>query len=479
MSNRAEQPQGESAAVAPIRDLAKLRALACKLHQEKRLPEAVGAYQAYLAARPGDAGIWSNLGVALRAQAKLRAAALCYRRALEIEPGEPSYLGNLGNVLKDLDEIEDSIAVQREAVAQKPDDVRLRYNLGLAYREGADFEAALESFDAAIVMNPEDPHMQWDRALALLHLGRFEEGWQAYEWRWKIGELPPPSFRAPAWRGEDLEGKRILLTPEQGFGDTLLVSRLIPQVKARGATVWMECKPPLWRLFAGVAAIDRLAAPGALKEGFDYHCSLMSLPGILGVTHRTAPPPLTLAVPPVARKKARRLLAPAGDRFKVGIVWSGSVTYKGNRKRAAGLERFLDLAGVPGVQLYSLYKGPLEGQLKEQGAAGLVVDLGGQDEDLADTAAAIELLDLVIMTDSAVAHLTGTLGRPIWNLLSYSPYWLYGARGETTPWYPSMRLYRQPAPGDWDSVFARVRVDLDAAAAAKRAGAKRAGAKAG
>lgn len=472
MSKRAKQSGGKPS--APIRDLAKLRALACKLHQEKRLAEAVGAYQAYLTARPKDAGIWSNLGVALRSQTRLRAAALCYRRALEIEPGEPSYLGNLGNVLKDLDEIEESISVQREAVAQRPRDVRLRYNLGLAYREAADFEMALETFDAAIAMKPEDPHMQWDRALALLHLGRFEEGWKAYEWRWKIGELPPPGYEAPAWRGEDLDGKRILLFPEQGFGDTILVSRLIPQVKARGATVWLECKPPLQRLFAGVDAIDRLVAPGTLKDGFDYHCSLMSLPGILQVTTETAPSPLTLSVPPAARKKARRLLAPAGDRFKVGIVWSGSVTYKGNRKRAAGLDRFLELAAVPGVQLYSLYKGPLEPQLKEEGAGALVVDLGGQDEDLADTAAAIEQLDLVIMTDSAVAHLTGTLGRPIWNLLSYSPYWLYGAQGETTPWYPSMRLYRQPAPGDWDSVFARVREDLEAAAAAKRASVPRA-----
>lgn len=472
MSKQAKQPDGESGAAAPIRDLAKLRALACKLHQEKRLDEAVGAYQAYLAARPNDAGIWSNLGVALRAQTRLRAAALCYRRALEVEPGEPSFLGNLGNVLKDLDELEESIAVQRKAVAQKPDDVRLRYNLGLAYREAADFEKALEAFDAAIALNPKDPHMQWDRALALLHLGRFGEGWAAYEWRWRIGELPPPDFKVPAWRGEDLDGKTILLTPEQGFGDTILVSRLIPQVKARGATVWLECKPPLLRLFDGVAGIDRLVAPGSLKDGFDYHCSLMSLPGLLRVTHDTVPPPAALSVPSAAREKARRLLAPAGDRFKVGIVWSGSVTYKGNRKRAAGLERFMDLAAVPGVQLYSLYKGPLEPQLKEQGAGGLVVDLGGQDEDLADTAAAIEKLDLVIMTDSAVAHLTGTLGRPIWNLLSYSPYWLYGPTGETTSWYPSMRLYRQPAPGDWDSVFARVHADLTAAAAAKQAGAK-------
>ena len=468
MSNQAKQPDGESGTAAPSCDLAELRAQALEQHVAGRLDEAVGAYRTYLTARPEDATIWHNLGVALRAQSRLRASALCHRRALEIEPGSPTFLGNLGNVLRDLDELEEAIDVHRQAVARKPDDARLRHDLGRAYYEAADFEKALETFDAAIALNPKDPRLQSDSALALLHLGRFHEGWKAYEWRRRAFKSPPRP--APAWLGEALDGKTILLTPEQGLGDTILVSRLIPQVKARGATVWLECKPPLRRLFAGVEGIDRLVAPGSLKEGFDCHCLLMSLPGILQVTHKTVPPPLALTVPRQAQEKARRLLAPAGDRFKVGIVWSGSVGYKGNRKRAAGLERFMDLAAVPGVQLYSLYKGPLEAQLDEQGAGALVVDLGGQDEDLADTAAAIELLDLVIMTDSAVAHLTGTLGRPIWNLLHYSPYWLYGTTGETTPWYPSMRLYRQPAPGDWDSVFARVRGDLEAAAAAKRAG---------
>ncbi len=157
----------------------------------------------------------------------------------------------------------------------------------------------------------------------------------------------------------------------------------------------------------------------------------------------------------------RNLIEPHGQgRLRVGVVWSGSVTFKGNRHRAASIERFLSLAGVPNVQLYSLQKGPLERQLQESGAEGLMVDLGGRLEDFSETAAAVQQLDLVVMTDSSVAHLCGSLNEPVWNLLNYVPYWFYMQDGGDCPWYPSMTLYRQPAFGDWDSVFEKVREDL-------------------
>jgi hypothetical protein len=471
-----ELPAAEPGAPMPaVRDPDKLRQLACKLHQDGRGDEALAAYQAYLLVRPGDATIWSNLGVLLRTRDKLEAAAQCYRKALELQPGDVSYLGNLGNVLKDLDDIEGSLTAHRAAVAAQPDDVRLLYNLGLAYREAARYQDALGVINRAIAMQardpnaPADPHKRWDRALALLHLGRYREGWLDYEARWFIGEIKRPAYRQPIWDGKPLDGKTILIYPEQGFGDTILASRFLPQVKAKGATVILECKPPLRRLFTGLAGVDRLAELNETRVGFDCHCSLMGLLGRLDVTTETIAPPPRLTVPQSARDKAKRWLSPAGNRFKVGIVWSGSTTFKGNRKRATSLDRFLDLAALPGVQLYSLYKGPLEPELKEAGAEPLIVDLGSRVEDLADSAAVVEQLDLVLMTDSAVAHLAGSLGRPVWNLLCYAPYWLYGPTGDTTPWYPSMRLIRQPVPGDWDSVFARVKTDL-AAAAAKQAG---------
>lgn len=451
-------------------DLPKLRAAAAKLHKEGRNDEAIEAYTAYLQRRPDDGGIWSNLGVALRREQKFLASAVCYRRALEVSTEDSSYWGNLGNVLKDLDEIEPALEAHRRAVELNPDDLQLLYNYGIAYRDGGRFAEALEVFDRCLKIDPEHANLNWDRALALLHLERFEEGWAAYEWRWKIGELQKPKYSAPEWQGEDLNGKTILLFPEQGFGDTLLVTRFIPQLKARGATVILECKDRLQRLFTGMEGVDRLVDIKSLNTGFDYYCSMMSLPGRLGATLENLPAPVALNIPESSRAKAEALLAPAGERLKVGIVWSGSITYKGNLKRSVSIERFLHLARTPGVQLYSLYKGPLEHELTESGASAVIVDLGSKDEDFADAAAIINGLDLVVMTDSAIAHLTGTLGRPMWNLLAYSPYWLYLPEGERTPWYPSMRLYRQPGPGDWDAVFERVQSDLEAAVAAKRAG---------
>ena len=463
-------PAQRAAEGAELRSLDKLRATANHLHKEKKLAEAVAAYEAYLLRRPQDARVWSNLGVALRKLKHFEASEACYRRALEIQPGAADYLGNLGNVLKDLDRLDESLDAHRQALAQLPDNLDLRFNYGLALRESGQFEAAIKEFDVCVQRAPDVAKYHWDRSLALLHVGRMAEGWESYRWRWQIGELPLPPYETPEWLGEDLSGKTILLFPEQGFGDTILAVRFIPLLKARGATVILECKPALRRLFSGLEGVDRMIEPKSLMTGFDYHCSLMSLPGLLGADPRNLPPLPRLHIPQMAREKMRPFLRLAGDRFKVGFVWSGSVTFKNNRKRSVTADRFLQLAKVPGVQLFSLQKGPREEDLKELGAGPLIIDIGKRVEDFAETAAVIDELDLVIMTDSSVAHLTGSLRKPLWNLLCYVSYWVYGEEGETTPWYPSMRIVRQPRAGDWDSVFDRVARNLAKAVEAKQAG---------
>ena len=455
-----------------IRDPRQLRALANRLLKDGRLPEAIAAFEAFLLRFPQDATSWSNLGVTLRKQGALHAAEAAYRRALELHPDDAAFLGNLGNVLKDLDRLDEAIDLHRRAIEARPDDFLLIFNHGLALREAGRFEEALEVFDRCVAQDPESAKYQWDRALALLHLGRMKEGWAAYGWRWKIGELPAPEYQALPWQGEPLAGKSILLYPEQGFGDTILATRFLSALKALGPSeVILEVKPPLRRLFAGLEGVDRMIEPKSELSGFDFHCSLMDLPGRFEAGVGPLPPLPRLRVPQAARDKIHPILACAGERFKVGVVWSGSVTFKNNRKRAVGVERFLELAKLPGLQLYSLQKGPTQAELKEAGGGALIVDLGRHIEDFAETAAAVEALDLVIMTDSAVAHLVGSLGRPVWDLLNHTPYWVYGMTGEHTPWYPSMRLFRQPRPSDWDPVFAEVAEALMQAVEAKKAGA--------
>ena len=454
-----------------IRDLGQLRGLANRLIKENKLREAVAAYEAYLLRRPGDANGWSNLGVALRKLGCLDAAQATYHRAIELKPDDPAFHGNLANVLKDMDRIDEAVEAHKAAMERRPGDLQLLFNYGLALREGGRFEQALEVFDQCLAQEPESAKFNWDRALALLHLGRMKEGWEAYHWRWHIGELPTPPYKAERWTGQPLAGKSILLYPEQGFGDTILAARFIPQLAALNPDqIIMECKPPLQRLFSEIAGIDRFIEPKSQLSGFDYHCSMMELLVRFEAGVEPLPPPTKLHVPAETRSKWSRFIGLSGERFKVGVVWSGSVTFKNNRKRSVSPGRFLELAKLPGLQLYSLQKGPLEKELHEVGGGALMIDLGSRVQDFADTAAAVEALDLVIMTDSSVAHLVGSLGRPVWDLLNYTPYWIYGLKGATTPWYPSMRIFRQPTPMDWDSVFAEVKEALAEAIAAKAAG---------
>ncbi len=464
-------PVAAPPAAAPPPSSGSRREAALAAQTAGRLEEAVGLYRQHLERQPADDIAWSSLGVALRRLGRFPASAVAQRRAAELKPSEGTYWSNYGNALKDCDRLDEAVAAHRHAVGLNDRQASWWHNLGVALREAALFQESLEAFERAIRLAPQQDSYRWDRAVMLLHLGRWEEGWIAYEWRYRLGELPERSKEVPRWLGEPFAGKRLLLHPEQGFGDTLFAARYLPQVKARGGEVVLLAKPALLRLLQGVPGADQvLPLEGGTAPSFDYTASLMDLMRVFLPRPETAPPPVRLTIPPAAQDKARRWLAPLEGRFKVGVVWSGSVTFKNNRRRATAVERFLPLGEIPGVSLVSLQKGPRERDLEESGAAGVMLDLGRRVEDFAETAAVIAALDLVVMTDSSVAHLCGSLGTPVWNLLNFVPYWLYGEAAERTPWYPSMRLYRQPALGDWDSVFARVQADLEEAVLAKAEG---------
>lgn len=441
-----------------------------RFQQAGRLDEAIRVYEGLVAERPEWVAAWSNLGVALRASGRRAAALACYRRAAEIDPHQPGVLGNLGNLLKDLDLFEEAVTLLRGAVAQEPANPHTHRNLGLALKEAGELEAALEALDEACRLDPSAPAQRFERALLLLQLGRFREGWVGYESRWELPEMQAQARNIPRWQGEPFPGRTLLVEPEQGFGDSILASRYLAAAKQRGGTVVLACKPALRRLLEQVEGVDRVVAHGADVPEADLHCPIMSLPGIFETTLDSIPAPARLCPAHGARDRLAPLLARAGERFRVGVVWSGSLTFKGNRRRAVPVERFLELARQPGLQLYSLQKGSLESELVAKGAGAAIIDVGGVVSDFAETAAFIEALDLVIMTDSAVAHLTGSLGKPVWNLLASVPSWLYGTEGERTAWYPSMRLFRPRRFGDWDDVFAQVSVALEAAVRSRDAG---------
>jgi Flp pilus assembly protein TadD len=427
---------------------------------ERRHDDAVALAEAVVAAAPRRGDAWNALGVALRASGKPREAIGCYRRALDISPDDGAALANLGNALKDLQRYPEAVALHRRVIARQPDSTAWT-NLGVALHDGGMLVDALAAFEEAIRLNPNNASAQFDRSQVLLRLGRFEPGWAAFEWRWRLPDKPSiPGYQTPVWDGRDLQGT-LLAWPEQGFGDAILSVRFLPALRSRVRRVALGCKPELMRLFSSLPGVDELVAIGSPAPEHAAHVPFMSLPGKIMRSFADLPPPARLHVPPESRARLAPLIAAAGRRLKVGIVWSGSITFKANAQRATGLDRFLSFAEVPGVQLFSLQKGPRAEELSASGARNYVIDIGRHCEDFADTAAAIEQLDLVIMTDSSVAHLAGSLGKPIWNLLPYMPYWLYLDGRSDTPWYPSMRLFRQRAPGDWDPVFAEARQALE------------------
>ncbi len=447
-----------------------LRARCLTLHRQGDLEETVQSYRRYLLVVPKDHAIWSNLGAALRSMGQFEASIAAQYRALELQPRSAGYWSNLGNVYKDLDRFDDSIKAHDRAVKLEPGHASWIHHRAVAKREGGLFKEALVDINQAIRLAPREDSYRWDRAVVLLHLQDYEEGWVGYEWRYKLEHAPAKRSRVPRWLGEEFKGQRLVIHPEQGFGDTILSTRFLPLVKERGGEVILLTKPPLMRLFGKLEGVDRVLPLEGTSPKMQYACSLLDLPRILKISQYNMPPLPRLNIPEQARAKARRILAPGGNRFKVGVIWTGSVTFKNNRKRSTTAHRFMELGSIPGIQLVSLQKGPREDEIDSTYASTVMLDAGRQVDDFAETAAVIEELDLVVMTDSSVAHLCGCLRKPIWNLLNHVPYWMYGWETEDTYWYPSMKLIRQPSPDDWDSVFQRVLRDLPGAVRAKQEG---------
>lgn len=446
-----------------------LFARAGKAYATAQYAEAASLYRQCTAADPTQLSAWMNLASALRRLGHLDASILAAQRASALAPDHAGCLTNLGNTLIDASRIDEGIRTQRRAHALAPDDQLIRRNLAVALREGCLFSEALEHIDALLSQSPDESSLQWERALCLLYQGDYAHGWPAFETRWKLPTMAAHWPQIPHWQGQDIAGQHLLVTEEQGFGDTILCSRYLPVlIKRVGAigSVTLACKKPLHPLLREIAGLHLTTMKEADKtiaadiQTFDCQVTMMSLPGIFKTTLDTIPPPAPLRAADNLLPAIRTALNAAGNRLKVGIVWSGSVTFGNNRKRATTAARFAALAAIPNVEIYSLQKGPRETDLRASGMTAIIHEIGPMLNDFSETAAVLRELDLVIMTDSSVAHLAGSLNVPVWNLLHDCPYWLYLHERNDSPWYPSMRLYRQNTPGDWDELFSRVIDDL-------------------
>lgn len=441
---------------------ATLRTAAIDAHKRGDLAAASDLYARYLSQVPGDAGQWSNLGVLLRNTGRHAMARRVQQRAFELDPDAPAIRNNYANILSDLGDYEQSIALRREILETTPGDLNHLAMIGRCYRGMGKYRAAIAHLEPLTSQYPDEAEFVVQLAFARLGAGDYAQGFKDYRARWRTAELTPRKIPFPQWDGHtDLAGKTVIVLPEQGFGDAVLFNRLLPLLAGRGARVLLFVEKPMLRLFQAVAGADWIGTALPTDEQIDYWVNVMDLP-LLGMDSRAdIPPPTRLHVPADSVARAQGIVAPYADKFRVGVVWTGSMTYKGNAFRSFSHTDFLPLTELSGVQLFSLYKGPALDAYRADASNALIVDAAGTDRDLADCAAMMQQMDLVITSDTATAHIAGSLGLPCWTILHWDPFWVFTHRGAKTPWYPSMRLFRQTSPQDWAAVMGTVRQSLE------------------
>jgi len=437
---------------------------------------------------PHNPEYYYNLGLILATLGQMKNAVTAYQNAINLQPGYSDALNNLGLMLYDQDMLEESVILFQQAIRSKPDLTNAWYNLGMALQAQGRSTEAIEAYDQVLQVSPDSAETHFNRSISLLLTGNFEEGWDEYEWRFrpsgkKMGGVSEKHLMR--WDGASLNQKRLLVNDEQGIGDTLQFIRYLPMLKEQGGTVIFETSKPLQTLLEKFAGLDELVVPssgGMSNIEFDFFVPLMSLPGIFNTNLETIPDRIPYIF---ANNEKVKLWQDRINQhtFNVGIVWAGTPTanygqaglsglehvnlaWAGNpvNKTAASrsnrLEYFRPLSKIPGVQLYGLQKGAGAKQVRQMSAAIDVINLGEKFKDFSDTAGVIENLDLVVTVDTSVAHLAGAMGKPVWVLIPLVPDWRWMLERDDSPWYPSMRLFRQHIRGEWGDVFHRIAYEL-------------------
>jgi tetratricopeptide (TPR) repeat protein len=477
-ATRAEAGYARAAALRPGYAEAHYN-LANLLKARGEAAAAIGHLRDAVAARPDMRDALFNLANLLQDDGQLDAAVETWRRLLALAPDHAEALVSLANAQQQQGRLAEALATYRRALAVKPTLPEAHYNYANTLQDDGQIGLALEHYGRAVALRPDYAEAHWNRSLALLATGDLAAGWPEYEWRWRRRYSAPlvRRFDRPLWRGQDLTGQRILLHAEQGLGDTLQFCRYLPLVAARRpASIVLEVPPPLLGVMVDSLAGDGIEIvpmdpgfPGGDGlPAFDVHCPLMSLPLAFGTTLDSIPgaTPYLRANPAKAAAWQRRL---ADDRgFRIGLVWAGGIrpndpqALATDAKRSITLAQLAPLTGIPGVSWYSLQKGKPADQAREPPPGMALIDLMDEVRDFADTAALVAQLDLVISVDTAVAHLAGGLDTPVWLLSRFDGCWRWLLERDDSPWYPSLRLFRQEAAAAWTPVIARLARDLRA-----------------
>ena len=428
-----------------------------------RLEDAIPCFEAAIRCQPRYVDAHANLGHALRDMKRPEDAMSAYMNTLELAPNHAEALSNLGAILLELGQTDQAFRLISQAISLKPDYARAHCNMGVVQMEVGQFDMAEQSLNRSIDLDPNDAETRFNLAFLNLVQGRYDTGWLLYEWRHRLKShrryAPRFAYSQPVWRGEPpFSTGTLLIWGEQGLGDSIQFVRFIRGAVDMGWRVLLDVPPPLRRLFSGLEGAFVIDDAERLPE-FDAHCPMMSLPQRFGVTLEGifGQPYLFPAESDVSQWSETLSTIPG---LKVGLNWRGNPDHTRDRTRSLSAAEAAPLAGIPGVTLVSLQRDGTDAELSEFKKHGEIVSFGPDIGDFAKTAALLKTLDLVISIDSAACHLAGSVGVPVWTLLEFTADWRWLLKRDDTPWYGSMRLFRQDRPGDWSSVINAVKAGL-------------------
>src|SRR6478672_130050 len=429
-----------------------------------RAQDALGAFDEVLALMPRHPQARLNRGLALASLGRHQEAVAEFEAALVPSPNNPAAHYNRGISLFSLGRYADAVVAYDRALSVAADHVKAWNNRGLALQALNRHDEALASYAKAMELRRDYADAHFNEALTLLTIGEFRRGFEKYEWRWRRSGMPSPGrgYGRPLWLGEyPLERRTILLHAEQGLGDTIQFARYVPMLARAGAKVVLEVQPQFKALLRQIEGAAAVVARGEPLPAFDVHCPLGSLPLALKTEPATIPAEASYLKADDARIAKWRARIGALERPWVALAWAGNAQHINDRNRSIALSRLASLWSAASPRFIGIQR-ELRGEDAELLAREpRVMQIGAELDDFADTAAVIALVDLVVSVDTSVAHLAGAMGRPVWILLPFSPDWRWALAGESSPWYPTARLFRQPTLGDWDSVIERVRRELD------------------
>jgi tetratricopeptide (TPR) repeat protein len=471
--------------------------------QEKGLyEEAITCYQKALHLNPNLSDAYSNIGIILKEKEQFEEAMIYSQKALQLNPTLPDVHNNIGIILREkgqLDEaipyfqkalqldshfykahlglasvlcekqqFDEAITYSQQALVINPHDDVVYIGLGAAYCGKGQLDTGINYYKNALHINSNNVNAHFNMSCAMLLSGDLEQGWKENEWRWKSKDYlryscfhKPDDFAEPMLDGLEISGKTVLVYAEQGLGDEIQFIRYAPLLAQHGANVVIECHKALSSLLQSIEGVKQLIVQGEPLPDFDLQCPLLNLPLAFHTTLDNIPSKVPyISVNSILIENWKDKIKQDNSKLKVGLVWQGNPKHKNDRNRSIPFAKFLPFAEFPDVTFYSLQKGKGSEQAKNPPLGMKFVDLTEEMHAFSDTAAFIENLDVTISVDTSVVHLAGALGKPIWTLLPFAPDWRWMLNREDSPWYPTMRLFRQPSPGDWDSVVKKVAGEL-------------------